>query len=66
MEPSEPNDTNYYKLGIFYYNPNDKRVFVPKRFGWGWTLNFASWWTYLIFAVIIGFAVWRGMGSPMP
>lgn len=53
----QPEDTTpYYKLGIFYFNPKDSRVFVPKRFGWGWTLNFAKIWTYLIllaFALLI-------------
>ena len=37
---TEPND---WKWGIFYYNPNDPRIFVPKRIKWlGWTLNFAQ------------------------
>ncbi len=28
--------------GIFWYaEPTDPRIWVPKRFGWGWTLNFA-------------------------
>jgi uncharacterized membrane protein len=33
--------------GMFYYNPDDAAVFVAKRVGFGWTLNFArpaSWW----------------------
>ena len=34
--------------GPFYFNLNDARVFLPKRWGWGWTLNFASRWTYAI------------------
>ena len=35
-----------WHAGLFYYNPGDAAVLVPKRFGWGWTLNFArpvSW-----------------------
>jgi uncharacterized membrane protein len=31
-----------WKLGVFYFNRNDPAVFVEKRFGIGWTLNFAS------------------------
>jgi len=27
--------------GLIYKNPKDERLWVPKRFGWGWTLNFA-------------------------
>jgi uncharacterized membrane protein len=34
-------DDRYWYGGLFYYNPDDPDPFVPKRFGWGWTLNFA-------------------------
>jgi uncharacterized membrane protein len=30
-----------WKWGIFYYNPHDPALMVEKRFGIGWTLNFA-------------------------
>jgi len=34
--------SNDWKWGIFYFNPNDQRIFVPKRIeSLGWTLNFA-------------------------
>ncbi len=33
-------DDRYWYGGIFYNNPDDPAVFVPKRFGLGWTLNF--------------------------
>ena len=37
---TEPND---WKWGVVYFNPNDPRIFVPKRIEWlGWTLNFAQ------------------------
>lgn len=38
-----------WHAGIIYYNPSDAAVLVPKRFGWGWTFNFArpSAWLYL-------------------
>jgi uncharacterized membrane protein len=26
--------------GLIYSNPDDPNLFVPKRFGFGWTLNF--------------------------
>jgi uncharacterized membrane protein len=36
-------DPNNWKLGIFYFNPKDKRIFPPKRIsGLGWTVNFAN------------------------
>ncbi|MEZ0106084.1 putative membrane protein [Catenulispora sp. EB89] len=34
-------DDRYWKLGLLYYNHDDPSVFVPKRFGVGWTINFA-------------------------
>lgn len=37
----ERNPDNY-KWGIFYFNPRDERMVVPKMNpGLGWTLNFA-------------------------
>lgn len=36
-----------WKCGMFYYNPSDAALFVEKRMGVGYTLNFAhplSWW----------------------
>jgi uncharacterized membrane protein len=43
--PSRTNDytpDGAWKLGIFYYNPNDAALFVEKRFGLGWTVNFGQ------------------------
>lgn len=38
-----------YKLHIFYYNPKDKRIIVPKQDRYrGWTLNFGNRFTYII------------------
>ena len=33
-------DDRYWYAGVFYNNPDDPDLFVPKRFGLGWTLNF--------------------------
>jgi len=35
-------DDKYWKSGIFYYNPDDPAIFVEKRIGVGWTMNFAN------------------------
>jgi len=38
-----------YKLGLFYFNRSDNRIFVPKLLSrTGWTLNFARPGAYLI------------------
>lgn len=46
--------------GIFYYNPKDPRVLVPKRHpSYGLTLNFASPVSYITVGtcIIIGIAI---------
>lgn len=45
-------DDRYWKLGIFYWNPNDASLFLPERFGIGWTVNFAR---PLVWVIIIAF-----------
>lgn len=47
-------NNDYWYGGIFYYNPNDKRVIIPKRIAWlGWTLNFARPSSIIIIALIV-------------
>lgn len=46
-------DDEHWKLGILYWNPDDASVFLPERFGIGWTINLArpaAW------AALVGFA----------
>lgn len=36
-------DPNNWHLGMFYYNKQDQRMFVPKKIKWaGFTVNFAN------------------------
>lgn len=57
---SADND-RYWKAGIFYVNPNDPSLFLPERFGIGWTMNLgrpAVWGILAAFALlIVGFCV---------
>lgn len=47
-----PDNSNYWKFGIFYFNAQDSRVFVPKRLKMlGWTLNFANWKSWLVILI---------------
>jgi uncharacterized membrane protein len=50
------NDDKYWKMGSFYYNPDDPALWVEKRFGIGMTVNFGRPAAYFvligIFAVI--------------
>lgn len=41
-------EDQYWKGGLLYFNPDDPSVFVEKRFGVGWTLNFARPLGYII------------------
>jgi hypothetical protein len=43
---SNKKNTGWY--GPFYFDRSDPRVFVPKRLGWGWTVNFARPTAYLV------------------
>ncbi|MBD8028632.1 DUF1648 domain-containing protein [Ureibacillus sp. Re31] len=44
----EVDEDQYWKGGMFYFNKNDPSIFVEKRFGVGWTINFANPIGYLI------------------
>lgn len=48
-------DDSHWPLGVFYYNPEDPSVVVPKRFGVGWTLNMArpATWIALMGLVVV-------------
>jgi uncharacterized membrane protein len=54
---SERTDDAQWKLGLFYYNPKDPRLFLEKRSGLGRTLNLASPWSWLVLAIIVGLVV---------
>ena len=43
-----------WHAGIYYYNPADSALFVTKRFGYGWTLNFAHplAWVFVSIALL--------------
>ncbi len=46
-------DDSLWKMGMFYYNKEDPAVFVEKRFGPGWTNNWARWQSWLLVAGIL-------------
>lgn len=37
-----PNESEHWHGWVFYFNRDDKRLFLPKRSGLGWTLNFGQ------------------------
>jgi uncharacterized membrane protein len=43
-----------WKFGIFYYNKEDKRLWVPKRIPQlGYTLNYANPYSHVVTGIII-------------
>jgi uncharacterized membrane protein len=56
-------EDSYWKGGLVYFNKNDPSIFVEKRFGIGWTLNFANPLGYIIVIVpliiILVIAFWQ-------
>jgi len=57
-----PADDACWKLGMFYFNPDDSALFVEKRIGIGYTINFGrdSGWIVmaLMLFVPLGLAAW--------
>jgi len=43
----------YWRLGIFYFNPDDSAVLVEKRFGLGYSLNFARPTAWIIVLLVL-------------
>ena len=43
----------HWKLGMFYFNPDDPAPLVEKRFGIGYTLNYARGLAWVITALIL-------------
>jgi uncharacterized membrane protein len=61
MENSKPNLSpeerkENYRWG-FYYNREDPRIWIPKLYGLGWTLNFAKRGAYVFAAALVALIV---------
>jgi uncharacterized membrane protein len=52
-DPSERTPENCWKFGVFYYNPNDAALFVERRTGFGYTINFGNRWSWAFSAGLI-------------
>jgi len=53
-------DDRHWTAGQFYFNRDDHRILVPKRLGFGRTLNFAHPVSWVLFAAPIAIAVIAG------
>ena len=52
-EVPEPQSDSYWKLGLFYWNPQDPAIFVSKRVGIGFTMNFANKVSWVVLAAVL-------------
>jgi len=58
-------DPKNWKLSIFYYNKEDKRILPPKRTPiLGWTVNFANPKSYFLLILLIVFLLVMKYISP--
>ncbi|MCL6600082.1 MAG: DUF5808 domain-containing protein [Alicyclobacillus macrosporangiidus] len=46
-------DDRFWKGGVLYFNRDDPALLVPKRFGIGWTLNFAHPGAWLLIIALL-------------
>jgi uncharacterized membrane protein len=46
-------DPRFWKAGILYYNSQDSAIWVPKRYGIGYTLNFGRPVSWLVLGLIL-------------
>jgi uncharacterized membrane protein len=59
-DPLESTPDKCWKGAVIYYNPDDAALFVQKRFGIGYTFNFANPWSWILLlglALVIASAV---------
>jgi len=58
-------DDRYWYAGLWYNNPDDPALFVPKRFGFGWTLNFGHPQAKLFLITLLVLLLLLGVGLPL-
>lgn len=52
-EPVFRDDDRYWYGGVFYYNPDDPDPVVPRRYGFGWTVNIGHPLGKLFIAIMV-------------
>ena len=50
---SDRMDDRYWKAGAIYFNPQDPSIFVERRFGVGWTINFGNSKAVIVLVAIL-------------
>jgi uncharacterized membrane protein len=53
MSNFDRNDSKYWKWGMIYINADDPAIWLPKRTGLGWTLNFAHKMSFVYLVLLL-------------
>jgi uncharacterized membrane protein len=53
MNEFDRDNSDLWRMGLFYYNPKDPALMVPKRSGLGWTFNFGHKVSFIILFLIL-------------
>jgi uncharacterized membrane protein len=53
----EKKDQDNYRLGLFYFNRDDKSIFVKRKYGFGFSPNWANPLAWIIVAGIVVFII---------
>ena len=56
-------DDAHWKAGIFYVNRNDPSLFLPERFGIGWTMNWGRPGAWAIVGLLVLITIVSCVGS---
>jgi hypothetical protein len=51
---AELNGDQFWRCGLFYCNPSDPAIFIQKRSGPGYTVNFANFLSWLLTLLLLG------------
>jgi uncharacterized membrane protein len=49
----DPGNPEHCRWGLIYVNPDDPAIWVPKRMGLGWTLNFAHGRSWFMLGILL-------------
>lgn len=63
LQEMNRDDDQFWKFGMIYYNKNDPSIFIEKRFGVGFTINFAN--PIAIF-LLVGLFILIGIFAVLP
>jgi uncharacterized membrane protein len=50
-------DHDNYKLGMFYFNKEDKSIFIKRKYGFGYSPNWANPWAWVIVIAVVALIV---------